>query len=521
MDGFDGGADGDDCNDDDATIYPGADEVAYDGIDQDCDAADLTDVDMDGFDGGIDGDDCNDDDALVYPGAADGYDMVDSDCDGMVDEDDIVAGDIILTEAMVNPAGVEGVTYVVLDADGEWFELYNTSEMDINLLGWTFSDDLDDAFRVEEDLIIEAGGYLVFANNADYDTNGGVNVDYAYAYGDMRLANTDDEFVITMGETEIYGINWYAADWPYASGYAMGWDGEGDWALGESWCAQSSMLDGGDYGTPGMGNDACLDFTCALSELEVGEISYLGDTSDSSSDFEHSCTWSDETGPDDAYSFMASEAGCYSFSTTVSGWEPVIAAFTDCGGAEISCADSEYSGYDPETWDYLYTSDLQIGLEAGETTTVVVDGISMSYGDWGPYALDVGLVDPLTAPAAYEHLDGSPVGDAVVSGTTVGLEHGGEHSCTSTYGGTEILSWTAPSDGCYYFDLSESDYDTVMSVFSGGDACGVGEACNDDDGSLTSGVEVDLAEGDMATILISGFGSDEGDYVLDINPCGD
>jgi hypothetical protein len=60
-----------------------------------------------------------------------------------------------------------------------------------------------------------------------------------------------------------------------------------------------------------------------------------------------------------------------------------------------------------------------------------------------------------------------------------------------------------------------------MSVFSGGDACGVGEACNDDDGGLTSGVEVDLAEGDMATILISGFGSDEGDYVLDINPCGD
>ncbi|MEY3398865.1 MAG: hypothetical protein RL220_1459 [Bacteroidota bacterium] len=40
----DGFAEEDDCNDDDNTIYPGAEEIAGDGIDQDCDGEDLVNV---------------------------------------------------------------------------------------------------------------------------------------------------------------------------------------------------------------------------------------------------------------------------------------------------------------------------------------------------------------------------------------------------------------------------------------------------------------------------------------------
>jgi formylglycine-generating enzyme required for sulfatase activity len=243
-----------DCNDGAADLFPGATEVPYDGVDQDCDGSDLTDVDGDGFVGAfVGGLDCNDDDDTVHPGTVDGYDMADSDCDGLVDEDDVSEGDVILNEAMVNPE-------FSIDPDGEWFELHNVSGRDINLLGWIFSDDGSDAFEVEEDLIIEAGGYMVFGPNADEATNGGVVVDYIYTWGDMALSNGDDEFVITMGMTEIYGIAWVGGDWPYTSGYAMGWGGAGAWVLGESWCAQSSMLDGGDFGTPGAANDSCHDY---------------------------------------------------------------------------------------------------------------------------------------------------------------------------------------------------------------------------------------------------------------------
>jgi hypothetical protein len=76
-----------DCDDLDATVYPGAAEVAYDGVDQDCDTLDLLDVDGDGFDfDAFGGTDCVDDDAAIFPGASEGADGVDDDCDGTVDE---------------------------------------------------------------------------------------------------------------------------------------------------------------------------------------------------------------------------------------------------------------------------------------------------------------------------------------------------------------------------------------------------------------------------------------------------
>jgi len=84
-----------DCDDYHDTVYPGATEVAYDGIDQDCSGADLTDVDGDGHDGGPDGDDCSDGDPDVNPSAAeDCNDGVDNDCDGEADDFDDECGGV-------------------------------------------------------------------------------------------------------------------------------------------------------------------------------------------------------------------------------------------------------------------------------------------------------------------------------------------------------------------------------------------------------------------------------------------
>ncbi|MEZ4238735.1 MAG: Ig-like domain-containing protein [Myxococcota bacterium] len=76
---------GDDCDDADATVYPGAPETPYDGIDQDCADGDLVDVDGDQHDAAqVGGDDCDDADPAAYYGAPDTVgDGVDQSCDGI------------------------------------------------------------------------------------------------------------------------------------------------------------------------------------------------------------------------------------------------------------------------------------------------------------------------------------------------------------------------------------------------------------------------------------------------------
>ncbi|MCB9780279.1 MAG: hypothetical protein H6742_17050 [Alphaproteobacteria bacterium] len=79
---------GTDCDDTDPAVYPGADEVWYDGVDQDCRGGDDYDADADGDrheDFG--GNDCDDWTAQVRSGKLELCDnTIDDDCDGSVDE---------------------------------------------------------------------------------------------------------------------------------------------------------------------------------------------------------------------------------------------------------------------------------------------------------------------------------------------------------------------------------------------------------------------------------------------------
>ena len=77
-------SDATDCDDDATGTNPAAQDIPYDGIDQDCSGADLCDVDGDGFDfDGAEcfGEDCDDDDIDIHPDAEEvWYDDVDQDC---------------------------------------------------------------------------------------------------------------------------------------------------------------------------------------------------------------------------------------------------------------------------------------------------------------------------------------------------------------------------------------------------------------------------------------------------------
>ncbi len=164
---------GDDCNDNDASIYPGAAEIPYDGIDQDCSGSDLTDVDLDGY--SIDGGDCNDNDASIYPGATEiPYDGIDQDCDGSdltdVDGDghdaEVVGGDDCNDNDASIYAGATEIPYDGIDQDCDESDLTDVDGdgYDAIIAGGTDCDDNDAG--------INPGAAEILYDGIDQDCNG-------------------------------------------------------------------------------------------------------------------------------------------------------------------------------------------------------------------------------------------------------------------------------------------------------------------------------------------------------------
>jgi len=141
--GFDDDGDGwtdkcGDCDDDDASVYPGAEELC-DGLDHDCNGT-VDDADLDG-DGYLatacGGGDCDDLDPVTNPDSTEVCDGLDNDCDGNPevggeDEDGdgflVCGGDCDDGDAAVNPDGEELCNEADDDCDGSIDEGWNRDQ---------------------------------------------------------------------------------------------------------------------------------------------------------------------------------------------------------------------------------------------------------------------------------------------------------------------------------------------------------------------------------------------------------
>ena len=163
-------------------------------------------------------------------------------------------GDLVITEIMNNPSAVG-------DSNGEYFEIFNNTGSDINLKGFIIRDNDFDTHTIAADVIAPANGYVVLGVNTDMATNGGVPVAYDYG-GNWFLSNSSDEVVIECSGTVIDEVEYdNGFTFPDPNGTSMSLNPSFTDAFnnnfGENWCTSTSMLSGGDMGTPGAANDLC------------------------------------------------------------------------------------------------------------------------------------------------------------------------------------------------------------------------------------------------------------------------
>jgi hypothetical protein len=106
-------------------------------------------------------------------------------------------GDLLITEVMANPASLS-------DSLGEWFELYNPTDQEINLRGISIGDDGDRSHSFDSDLLILPGEFLTLARSS----NPGFTADYVY--DNFTLSNSGDEIVLRDGSSELLRLDYSA-----------------------------------------------------------------------------------------------------------------------------------------------------------------------------------------------------------------------------------------------------------------------------------------------------------------------
>ncbi len=165
-------------------------------------------------------------------------------------------GALVFTEIMFNPAAVG-------DSEGEWLEIHNTTEAEIDLNGWTLHDNSEEGFRFEaaQPQLIPPGGWFVLARNGDPEINGGILADLAFE--NLALGNGGDELRLLDPFGSLIDAVSYGDGWPSASGVSLSLAPEMISAeendLPESWCLSlAPPLESGDRGSPGAANPSCV-----------------------------------------------------------------------------------------------------------------------------------------------------------------------------------------------------------------------------------------------------------------------
>ena len=220
------------------------------------------------------GDDCDDTDATVSPAAAEVDDDRDQDCDGRVDEDFVPDGALVITELARDPW--EGGDGLGPNPAARWFEVTNTSDRTLHLDGWRVADGDGASFEVAPGAVdIAPGDYVVFCGaDATFSLAGDCSYDWTDptwgvgAYTDVYTVDAaDGALTISLEDRTIDSVTWSSAEgWASAARATLALDATTTSAAGNddaaSWCLGTAVYTedettGEEWGTPGSENGIC------------------------------------------------------------------------------------------------------------------------------------------------------------------------------------------------------------------------------------------------------------------------
>ncbi len=462
---------GDDCNDTDASVNPSAAETWYDGVDGDCDSRSDYDQDGDGYDAAsYGGSDCNDTDATVSPGVFETEgNGVDDDCDGEVDEArstedrdgdgySEVTGDCNDADAAVSPAAGE-TYYDGVDSNCDGLSDYD-QDGDGHDDATYGGDDCDDA-----DVTVSPSAPETWYDGFDQDCDGASDYDQdgdgseSSDYGGQDCDDTDAS--INNGATEI----WYDGidqDCDGGSDFDQDGDGEDDSAYGGTDCDDTSAA----VNTGATETCDGIDEDCDGSIDEGAMTPYYSDTDGDG--------YGGETAAGEACSAPAG------YLATGDDCNDADAAISPAASESCDSVDNDCDGYTDE----------------GVATRYYRDADSDGYGKSATHR------DACSAPTGYV-ANSTDCDDTTASVSPAATEacNGVDDDCDGTVdeGLAGSTSYYADSDGDGYGDVSST---TVSCTAPSGYVTDATD-CDDSDASVNPGeaeVGYDAADNDCSGI---------------------
>lgn len=158
------------------------------------------------------------------------------------------SGSVVFSEIMANPAELS-------DSEGEWLELLNTSDAEVDLMGCSIERDGETAFSITSSLTVAPGGLATLAASA------GPGFEPSYSYSGLSLPNSQ---FFTLGlrcNSELLdAVTVDPSTWPGAPGISASLSASASNAPGNdsetNWCGATTSYSS-DLGTPGILNPPC------------------------------------------------------------------------------------------------------------------------------------------------------------------------------------------------------------------------------------------------------------------------